>query len=109
MPHLTGKCLVLLVIFHLKCLILRIGGVTSTKTIFINDCLTLVSRMINKEGNVNTISKTLSKRFSRYIQTFSKLFAKSLEFVEPICTKINYIWLFWLGQIMSYPLGFNPM
>ena len=63
--------------------------VTSTKTIFINRYSTRICRMIYKEGNTNTIGnvKTLSKTFGGRIQTFSKLFAKSLEFVEPICTK----------------------
>ena len=65
--------------------------------------------MINKERNVNTISNTLLLTLGRHIQTFSKLFAKSLELVESICTKNNYIWLFWFEQIMNYPLGFTPI
>ena len=87
--------------------ILKISRVTSTKSIFIKHCSNLISRMINKEGNIDTISKTLSKTFSRHVQSFSKLFTKSLELVESICTKSNYIWLFWLEQIMNYLLGFN--
>ena len=42
---------------------LRISRVTSTKTNFINHCLTLTSRIINQGGNVNTSFKTLSKIF----------------------------------------------
>ena len=42
---------------------LRISRVTSTKTNFINHCLTLTSRIINQGGNVNTSFKTLSKTF----------------------------------------------
>ena len=71
--------------------ILKISRVTSTKRIFIKHCPTLISRMINKEGNIDTISKTLSKTFDRHVQSFSKLLTKSVEFVESICTKSNYI------------------
>ena len=42
---------------------LRISRVTSTKTNFINHCLTLTSRIINQGGNANTNFKTLSKIF----------------------------------------------
>ena len=71
--------------------ILRIGRVTSAETIIMNHCSILISRMIDKEGNVNTISNTLSKTFVRHIQTFSKLYAKSPEFVESICPNNSYI------------------
>ena len=67
--------------------ILRIVRATTIKTVFINHYSSPISRMINKEGNINTNSKTLSKAFGRHIQTFNKLFAKSLEFVESVCTK----------------------
>ena len=65
--------------------ILRIGRITSTKTIFINHCSAPISRTINKEENVNTISKTLSKTFGKHIQNFSKFLQN--QFVESIYTK----------------------
>ena len=62
-------------------------GTECVKTNFINHCSTLlISKMINKGGNVNTISKTLSKKFCRYFETFSKFFTKSLELAESIST-----------------------
>ena len=55
---------------------------TTTKTNSINQCSTLIYRMVNQEGNVKTIFKTLSKTFCRHFETFSKFFAISLAFVE---------------------------
>ena len=65
---------------------LKIATETSTKTSFINHCSTLIFKMINKGGNVNTISKTLSKTLGRYFETFSKFFATSSELFKFICT-----------------------
>ena len=65
---------------------LRISRVTSTKTNFINHCLTLISRIINQGGNVNTSFKTLFKTFFRHFETFTESFPISLEFIESICT-----------------------
>ena len=53
---------------------LRISRETSTKTNFINHCLTFTSRIISQGGNVNTGFKALSKTFFRYFETFSESF-----------------------------------
>ena len=61
-------------------------GTEFIKNNFINHCSTLISEMINKGGNVHTISKTLSKTFGRYFETSSKFFTTSLELAESIST-----------------------
>ena len=106
MPRITGNILSKMfnVAYAVEILQIRVN---STKSIFINHSSTLISIRINKEGNIDTISKTLTKTFGRHIQNFGKLFAKPLEFVESICTKSNYNCLLWLEQIMNYPLGFT--
>ena len=60
--------------------ILRTARVTSTKNNFINHYSTLISRMINQGGNLNTITRTLSKVFGRKFEIFSRFFAVLLEF-----------------------------
>ena len=81
--------------------ILRIGRVTSTKIIFINHCSTLISRMINKEGNANTISKTLSKTFGRHIQTFCQLFAKHQNLQNQFALKATTFDCFGLDRLST--------
>ena len=85
-PHLTSNIPFRMFYGVYGAEISRIIGITSTKTNFINPCSTLISRMINQGGNVNTTSKTLSEIFGRHFETSKKVFATSLEFVEPICT-----------------------
>lgn len=57
--------------------VLRIARVNSTKINFINHCSTLISSVINKEGNINPISKALSKK-NFLVDTF-KLLVSSLQ------------------------------
>ena len=99
MPHLTSNIPLRMFYGAYGAEISRMIGITSTKTNFINPCSTLISRMINQGGNVNTTSKTLSEIFGRHFETSRKFFATSLEFVEPICTWNKYTWFFWLGKL----------
>ena len=105
MPRITGNPSKMFNVAYAE-EIVRIARVTSTNTVVINNCSTLISRMINKEGNGNTTGnvKNLSKTFGRHIQTFSKLFAKSLEFLESICTKnlIDLIVLTWTDYKLPF-------
>ena len=79
--------------------IIRTDRVTSSKIVSINHCAVLFFTMFDSGGNVNTISKTLSKTFGWHFETFRKLFVTS-QFVE-FAFKITTLDCFDLDRLFS--------
>ena len=74
--------------------ILRSATVTCTKTKYINHCSTLVSRVTKQERNINTIPKTLSKKFGLHFDTSLRHHQNSQELFTLETRALDFFFFF---------------